>query len=136
MACGVAPLNRITSAERRRLVLYRIAKMRKEKETHHYSRDKAPLSYKKTFSLEDHKLHIEIERIERQRRQAMNKAKENRHMFKMSVKVPARPGKEYFSQYGEQFRANGDALRHGSLTRLPQMLKSFHEENERFAGRL
>ena len=72
MAGGVcAPLLRISSAERRRLVLYRIAKMRKEKEMRQSNMEPTPHSYKKTFSLEDHKLHIEIERIEMQRRQAI-----------------------------------------------------------------
>ena len=135
MAGGVcAPLQRISSAERRRLILYRIAKARKDQTMRRNKTEAKSLDYRKTFSLDDHKLHIEIEKIERQKKQAMNKAKEDKHIFKMSVKLPANHGQEYFSQYGEQFRANGDVLEHGSVVRVPQLMKSFHGESERSIG--
>ncbi|KAJ7394399.1 hypothetical protein OS493_000208 [Desmophyllum pertusum] len=70
----------------------------------------------KGFSLEDYRLQVLVNRLEKEKKQCLNRLKEETHVFKMSVRLPVK--EEYWSQYGENFHANGDKRERGSITHL------------------
>lgn len=72
----------------------------------------------KGFSLEDYRLQVLVNRLERERKQFLNRLKEETHVFKMSVRLPVKCGEEYWGQYGENYHANGDKKEKGSVTHL------------------
>ena len=92
------------------LILYRISKRRADSGQSN-DREKMADKLQNVFSMADYKLHMEIEQLEKEKRQCMNRLKEEKHMFKMSVKLPCKKGEwSYWSQYGERFHANGDLM--------------------------
>ena len=72
----------------------------------------------KGFSLEDFRLQVFVNRLEKEKKQCLNRLKEEAHVFKMSVRLPVKRGEEYWSQYGENFHANGDKREKASVTHL------------------
>ena len=80
--------------------------------------DKSADRFFKGFSLEGYKLQILINALENERRQCLNRLKEEKHIFKMSIKAPVKCGEECWSQYGEIFHANGDKRDNSSITKI------------------
>ena len=72
----------------------------------------------KGFSLEGYKLQVLINALEREKKQRLNRLREETHIFKMSIKAPVKCGEECWSQYGEIFHANGDKRDTSSITRI------------------
>ena len=82
----------------------------------------------KGFSLEGYRLQVLIDRLEKEKKQCLNRLREETHVFKMSVKLPVKCGEQCFSQYGERFHANGDKRETGSITHINME----HTEEGRF----
>lgn len=72
----------------------------------------------KGFSLEDYRLQVLVKSLEKEKKQCLNRLKEETHVFKMSARLPVKRGQEYWSQYGENFHANGDKREKASVTHL------------------
>ena len=72
----------------------------------------------KGFSLEGYRLQVLINKLEKEKKQCLNRLKEETHVFKMSVKAPVKCGDDCWSQYGEIFHANGDKRENLSITRI------------------
>ena len=72
----------------------------------------------KGFSLEDYRLQVLVNRLEKEKKQCLNRLKEETHVFKMSARLPVKRGEEYWSQYGENYHANGDKREKASVTHL------------------
>ena len=72
----------------------------------------------KGFSLEDYRLQVLVNSLEKEKKQCLNRLKEETHVFKMSARLPVKRGQEYWSQYGENFHANGDKREKASVTHL------------------
>lgn len=72
----------------------------------------------KGFSLEDYRLQVLVNRLEKEKKQCLNRLREETHVFKMSVRPPVKSGEECWSQYGEIFHANGDKRDTGSITHV------------------
>ena len=77
----------------------------------------------KGFSLEDYRLQVLMNRLEKEKKQCLNRLKEETHVFKMSSRLPVKCGGEYWSQYGENYHANGDKKEKGSATHLSKEYK-------------
>ncbi|XP_058949231.2 uncharacterized protein, partial [Pocillopora verrucosa] len=70
----------------------------------------------KGFSLEDYKLQVLFNTLEKEKKQYLNQLKEQTHVFKMSLRPTVKSGEEYWSQYGENYHANGDKREKDSVT--------------------
>ena len=81
----------------------------------------------KGFSLEGYRLQVLINKLEKEKKQCLNRLREETHVFKMSVKPLVKCGEQY-SQYGERFHANGDKRETGSITHI----NVEHNEEGRF----
>ena len=77
----------------------------------------------KGFSLEDYKLQVLFNSLEKEKKQYLNQLKEQTHVFKMSLRPTVKSGEEYWSQYGENYHANGDKREKDSVTHLSTELK-------------
>lgn len=77
----------------------------------------------KGFSLEDYKLQVLFNTLEKEKKQYLNQLKEQTHVFKMSLRPTVKSGEEYWSQYGENYHANGDKREKDSVTHLSTELK-------------
>ena len=75
------------------------------------------------FSLEDYRLQALFKTLEKEKKQCLNQLKEQTHLFKMSLRPPVKSGEEYWSQYGENYHANGDKRERDSVTHLSAELK-------------
>ncbi|XP_032228980.1 uncharacterized protein LOC5504762 [Nematostella vectensis] len=101
------------------LTLYNVSKRRKEKTMEVLSEKTMTVRSICGYSLSKYKLKIEIDQIEKERRQSLHRLKEDKHMFKMSVKLPSKYGQEYWSQHGEKFHANGEPNEAAAVVRIP-----------------
>lgn len=72
----------------------------------------------KGFSLEDYRLQVLVNTLEKEKKQCLSRLKEETHVFKMSIRLPVKSREEYWSQYGENYHANGDKREKGSVTHL------------------
>lgn len=81
----------------------------------------------KGFSLEGYRLQVFMNKLEKEKKQCLNRLREETHVFKMSVKPLVKCGEQY-SQYGERFHANGDKRETGSITHINME----HTEEGRF----
>ena len=70
----------------------------------------------KGFSLEDYRLQVLIDTLEKEKQQCLNRLNEEEHLFKMSIRLPLKSGEEFYSKYGENFHANGDERQRVSAT--------------------
>lgn len=77
----------------------------------------------KGFSLEDYKLQVLFNTLEKEKKQYLNQLKEQTHVFKMSLRPTVKSGEEYWSQYGENYHANGDKREKDSVTHPSTELK-------------
>ena len=77
----------------------------------------------KGFSLEDYKLQVLFNTLEKEKKQYLNQLKEQTHVFKMSLRPTVKSGEEYWSQYGESYHANGDKREKYSVTHPSTELK-------------
>lgn len=77
----------------------------------------------KGFSLEDYKLQVLFNTLEKEKKQYLNQLKEQTHVFKMSLRPTVKSGEEYWSQYGENYHANGDKREKDSVTHLSTELR-------------
>ena len=71
----------------------------------------------KGFSLEGYRLQVLMNKLEKEKKQCLNRLREETHVFKMSVKPLVKCGEQY-SQYGERFHANGDKRETSSITHV------------------
>ncbi|PFX31224.1 hypothetical protein AWC38_SpisGene3964 [Stylophora pistillata] len=81
------------------------------------------------FSLEDYRLQALFKTLEKEKKQCLNQLKEQTHLFKMSLRPPVKSGEEYWSQYGENYHANGDKRERDSVTHLSAELKEDLNKN-------
>lgn len=72
----------------------------------------------KGFSLEDYRHQIFMKSLEKEKKQCLDRLREETHVFKMSIKPPVKCQEECWSQYGEIFHANGDKRDTGSITHI------------------
>lgn len=72
----------------------------------------------KGFSLEDYRLQVLMNKLEKEKKQCLDRLREEKHVFKMSIRPPVISGEECWSQYGEIFHANGDKRETESITNI------------------
>lgn len=110
MAAGSAlsPSRKLRRTRDERLVLYRIA----TRQTHTACRPAtrtmhcSPVSNLTAFRLENYKHEQKMDLLEKEKKQCKRRFKEDKHIFKMSAKLPT-----YMEKYGGKFKANGELYR-------------------------
>lgn len=134
MAAGdLSPTRKQTRLRRdERILLYRVAT--KSAQIKSASRPRAtyssPTSNLTKLRLENYKHEQKMDQLEKEKKQCMQRLEGDRHIFKMSVRLPRDIGVDkHFDKYKGTFRANGeyregDGSSHTSVVVTPHSAKS------------